>query len=180
MQKEIGVYLNGEKLLVPVSEVKASKAAGQCYIYLEDEKMLVPVTDAIYTEYMRPEWREQKRRQREQHCTVDGKRCQKDCNYCKYSPEGAALSLERLAEDLGETAPDKVDVAECCIAELLNRELYEALDELTSEDKKIIKLLFNEMSEREIAAEVGLSQKGVNKRKHRLFEFLRARLEKYI
>ena len=142
--------------------------------------MLVPVTDAIYTEYMRPEWREQKRRQREQHCTVDGKRCQKDCNYCKYSPEGAALSLERLAEDLGETAPDKVDVAECCIAELLNRELYEALDELTSEDKKIIKLLFNEMSEREIAAEVGLSQKGVNKRKHKLFEFLRARLGKYI
>ena len=180
MQKEICVYLNGKKVLVPVSEIKARKAAGQRYIYLEDERMLVPVTDAVYSEYMRPEWREQKRRQREQRCSVEGKRCQKDCNHCDYSPDGAALSLERLEEDLGKTAVDTFDVAECCIAELLNRELYEALDELTPEDKKIIKLLFNEMSEREIAAEVGLSQKGVNKRKHKLFEFLSARLEKYI
>ena len=180
MQKEICVYLNGEKLLVPVSEIKARKAAGQRYVYLEDEKMLVPVTDAIYTEYMRPEWREQKRRQREQRCTVDGKRCQKDCNHCEYRPDGAALSLERLEEDLGKTAVDTFDVAELCMAEMLNQELHEALGELTSEDKKIIKLLFNEMSEREIAAEVGLSQKGVNKRKHKLFEFLSARLEKYI
>ena len=180
MQKEICVYLNGEKLLVPVSEIKARKAAGQRYIYLEDEKMLVPVTDAVYKEYMRPDWREQKRRQREQRCTVDGKRCQKDCNYCEYSPDGAALSLERLEEDLGKMAVDKVDVAEHCMMELFYQALYDAINELTSEDKKIIKLLFNEMSEREIAAEVSLSQTGVNKRKHRLFEFLRARLEKYI
>ena len=48
------------------------------------------------------------------------------------------------------------------------------------EDKKIIKMLLNEMSEREIAAEVGLSQKGVNKHKHKIKDFLRARLEKYI
>ena len=180
MQKEIGVYLNEKKVLVPVSEIKARNAAGQRYIYLEDEKMLVPVTDPVYKEYMRPDWREQKRRQREQRCTVAAKRCQKDCNHCEYRPDGAALSLERLEEDLGKTAVDKFDVAECCLIELFKQELYEALDELTPEDKKIVKMLLNEMSEREIAAEVGLSQKGVNKHKHKIFEILRVRLEKYI
>lgn len=180
MQKKICVYFNGKKVAVPVSEIKARKAAGQRYIYLEDEKMLVPVTDAVYKEYMRPEWREQKRRQREQRCAVEGKRCQKDCNHCDYSPDGAALSLERLEEDLGKTAVDNFDIAERCMIELLYQALYEAMDELTPEDKKIIKMLSNEISERKIGAEVGLSQTGVNKHKHKIKDFLRARLEKYI
>jgi len=57
----------------------------------------------------------------------------------------------------------------------LRRELAQ-LEEL---DRTILKMFSQGISEAAIGREVGLSQKGVNKRKHRLLAALRERLEAY-
>ena len=45
---------------------------------------------------------------------------------------------------------------------------------LTAEEKELIDALFyQEMSEREYAQQIGLSQKGVNKRRHKILSKLR-------
>lgn len=61
------------------------------------------------------------------------------------------------------------------LLEALRRELAQ-LEEL---DRTILEMFSRGISEAAIGQEVGLSQKGVNKRKHRLLAALRERLEEY-
>jgi len=55
--------------------------------------------------------------------------------------------------------------------------LYAALDELDPENRRIMDLFKVGMSEREIAADIGLSQKAINKRKTKIFAHLKERLK---
>lgn len=61
------------------------------------------------------------------------------------------------------------------LLDALRRELAQ-LEEL---DQTILKMAFNGVSEAVIGREVGLSQKGVNNRKHRLLAELREQLQDY-
>ena len=144
-------------------------------IEIDGEKVVV--TEAVYREYMRPIWRENKRREREKRCKDEkGNRCTDDCSFCEKDRTGRFLSLERVIED-GYEAADTVDVTELAMNNLLIEELNAALNGLEPKDLQIAQLFGMGLSEREIAGVVGLSQKGVNKRKNRIFEQLRARLK---
>ena len=65
------------------------------------------------------------------------------------------------------------------LMQLLKIQNFSKLGELCNEDQTIIKMFSNGASEREIAAKVNLSQKGVNKRKKALFELLKNYLKDF-
>jgi len=95
------------------------------------------------------------------------------------SGQGSVLSLDKFTEDGFEVA-DPVDIAELVVDKLLLEELYAALEELDPDNRRIMELFSIGKSEREIAVDIGLSQKAINKRKTKLFSQLRERLKDFI
>ncbi len=88
------------------------------------------------------------------------------------------LSFDKLSEEGFEPA-DSLDIAELAAYHILLEQLTIALEELDPTDRKIAELFQVGLTEREIASVIGLSQKGVNKRKVKLFARLRERLKDY-
>lgn len=147
--------------------------------YLEIDGEQIPVTEEVYRAYKRPEWAEHKRQEREKRCRDEnGSRCAGDCGRCEKQRTGGTLSLERFSDE-GFDVPASFNLAELVADKLLLEQLYIALAELGPDNQKIIELFGRGKSEREIAAEIGLSQKAVNKRKTKLFEKLRERLKNF-
>ena len=121
------------------------------YIWFDGEK--VNVSEEVYRAYYRPVWREAKRRE-----------VREDMEYSLNALEDngfEAISDERLIEEIVE---DK----------LLLDMLFEALAELTEDERGLINALFCECkSERQIAAETGTPQKTINNRKKAIVKKLR-------
>jgi len=149
-----------------------------------------PVTEEVYRAYKRPAWAERKRKEREKRCRDEnGNRCTKSCRVCDLERAkkglqpiertGNTLSLDKFTEEGFEVA-DQVDLAELVADKLLFEELYAALEELDPDNRRILELFSIGKSEREIAADIGLSQKAINKRKTKLFAQLRERLKDFI
>ena len=148
--------------------------------YLEIDEQQIPVTEEVYRAYKRPAWAEKKRKEREKRCRDEyGNRCAGDCSKCDKQQTGSVLSLSRLTEEIGFEPVSSVDIAEMVADSLLLKELFEALEELDPENRKIVVLFSNGKSEREIADAIGLSQKAINKRKTKLFAQLRERFEDF-
>jgi RNA polymerase sigma factor (sigma-70 family) len=80
----------------------------------------------------------------------------------------------------GFDVADSVDLDELIADKFLFEELYAALQELDPENRRIIDLFSIGMSEREIATDIGLSQKAINKRKTKIFAQLRERLKHWV
>jgi DNA-directed RNA polymerase specialized sigma24 family protein len=156
----------------------SSEANHQRYIEIEGQQ--IPVTEEVYRAYKRPAWAEHKRKEREKRCTSEnGSRCNRDCSKCDKQRTGSVLSLDKFTEDGFEIA-EPIDLAELVADKLLLEELYAALDELDPENRRIMELFSIGKSEREIAADIGLSQKAINKRKTKLFAQLQGRLKDFI
>lgn len=154
----------------------------QLYIPINGEPILVP--DEVSRAYWRSVWAERKHKEREKRCVISNgkggtKRCMDDCSKCDKQRTGSVLSLDKFTEDGFEVA-DPVDLAELVADKLLFEELYAALEELDPDNRRIMELFSIGMSEREIAADIGLSQKAINKRKTKLFAQLRERLKHLI
>lgn len=92
-----------------------------------------------------------------------------------------AVSFEQLCEtEYGfpeETGQESLD--EILEKEELLAALRRELAKLEALDRIILQMAINGSSEAAIGRKVGLSQKGVNKRKHRLLEQLRDQLKDY-
>ena len=154
----------------------------QRYITINEQQ--IPVTEESYRAYKRPAWAERKRKEREKRCVISNgrggtKRCTDDCGKCDKQRTGSVLSLDKFTEDGFEVA-DPVDIAELVADKLLFEELYAALEELDPDNRRIMELFSIGKSEREIASDIGLSQKAINKRKTKLFAQLRERLKDFI
>lgn len=120
--------------------------------------ILIPATEEQYRAYMRPLWREDKRQQRHGADEESADRARDD------------YELEPKADyNLEETVLKK----ELLIA--LRRELA-ALQDI---ERTILLMAANGSSEAAIGKVVGLSQKAVNKRKHKLYALLQDRLKSY-
>ncbi len=151
--------------------------------HLTIEGQQIPVTEEVYRAYKQPLWAEHKRQEREKRCVIsDGKgrtkRCMEDCSKCNLQRTGSVLSLDKLTMD-GFDASDSLDIADLVTDKLLLEELFAALDELDPENRRIIELFSLGKSERDIAADIGLSQKAINKRKKKLFTELHERLKDF-
>ena len=126
----------------------------------------IPVSQELYSELMRPLWKEDKREERK----------------CKYfeSKGISEVSVEYIEEEYELDIEDKSKSTEDQIINVeLVTALYDALNMLEELDKKIMVLFSMGKSETQIASEVGLSQKGVNKRKHKAFSKLKDLLKSF-
>lgn len=149
----------------------------QFHIEIDGEQVLV--TEEIYRAYKRPLWAEHKRRERATRCrNSNGNRCMDDCSRCSRQRTGSVLSLDKLTED-GFDIADPADFPQLIEDQEVIEALHIALDELDPLDRQIVDLFSTGKSERDIAVAVGMSQKGVNRRKARIFSELRERLKSF-
>ncbi|MFO3714776.1 RNA polymerase sigma factor [Oribacterium sp. P9] len=128
--------------------------------------IMVPATEEQYYAYMRPLWREDKQNQRASKQEEAG----------KMKP----VSLDQLYEDTKyETVDPVTDVEATLMKRLLIAELHKALDELEEIDRTIMEMYSQDYTETQIGQAVGMSQRGVGKRKQRILLKLRTRLKDF-
>lgn len=120
--------------------------------------ILIPATEEQYRAYMRPLWREDKRQQRHGDAEVSADKLR---NKFELEPE-CDFDLEKI-------------VLEKEFLITLRRELA-ALQDI---DRTILTMIADGFSEAAVGESVGLSQKAVNKRKHKLYVLLQDRLKDY-
>jgi hypothetical protein len=117
--------------------------------------ILVPATEEQYLAYMRPLWRQDKQEQRTEQ----------------------PISLDKQYEETEYELPDPADLE----ADVVKRELHTVLLKIVSSmDKKnrtIVVLFSRGFTEVEIGKTIGMSQKGVNKRKKKIFLTLKTKLK---
>jgi RNA polymerase sigma factor (sigma-70 family) len=145
----------------------------QRFIEIDGEQ--IPVTEEVYRAYKRPLWAEHKRKERAKRCRDEnGFRCTKDCRTCEKTREGSVLSIDRFIDEGYEPA-DTVDMAELVADKLLLEQLVACLDDLNPDERSLVDALFyNDRTERDYAAEIGISHQAVGKRKQKVIEKLRS------
>lgn len=88
-------------------------------------------------------------------------------------------SYERLLEQDVYFVETTDSMEETAIRNIQSQQLYKALSLLTDDERDLIEqLFFEERTERDLAVEYGLSQRGINKRKQRILKHLRELLKK--
>ncbi|MDE1468877.1 RNA polymerase sigma factor [Eubacterium limosum] len=127
--------------------------------------IMVPATKEQYYEYMRPLWAEDKRRQRQELATSPDKL--------------SAVSLEELWENTEYEVADTSNLEETVIKKAMLEELHKALDELEEIDRTIAMMYSQGHTEEEIGQVIAMSQRGVNKRKKKLFVKLKSVLNDF-
>lgn len=128
--------------------------------------IMVPATEEQYYEYMRPLWREDKQNQR----------TSKQEDESKMKP----VSLDQLYEDTEYEAADQAaDIEANYMKKVLLEELHNALDELEEIDRTIMEMYSQDCTETQIGQALGMSQRGVGKRKQRILLKLRTRLKDF-
>jgi len=121
------------------------------YIIIGGEK--VPVSEEVYRAFKRPAWAERKRR------AVRAER---------------ERSLEAFTDDGLELPADQALVDEIVEDRLILDMLFEALAELTEDERDLIDALFyKDKSERQIAAETGVPRKTLAYRRDKILAKLK-------
>lgn len=89
-------------------------------------------------------------------------------------------SYERLLEEHKLPTEEQADVETIVLSRMMRQQLHEAIRDLQEEERYlIIQIFYADRSERDLAAELGISQKAVNKRRHKILEKLKKILEKF-
>ena len=118
--------------------------------------ILIPCNEEEYRAYMRPIWKDMKAEERKKRYFEENKITE--------------TSIEKLSDDYGLDIEDtSVDQDK----EILLMELKELLRTMEELDQQIVELYLSGHSEAAIGVEVGMSQKGVNKRKTKIFEIIK-------
>lgn len=130
-------------------------------------------------EIMRWFWSELKRLERPSRCRLEnGTRCSASCRNCPRQREGNPLSLDALSET-GTEAADVFSLEDHIMELELSEALADAINALGEKNRTIILLFGEGVTERAIAAKVGMSQKGVNNRIHKIIDILRESLKDF-
>ena len=120
--------------------------------------ILIPANKEQYYEFMRPLWREDKRQQR----------------------HGAdEISADKAQNDYELEVPDDFNLEEEVVKEELLAVLRHELAALQDIDRTILLMIADGASEAATGKAVGLSQKAVNKRKHKLYALLKEHLKDF-
>ena len=148
----------------------------------------VSVTEEVYKAYMQEEWRAKQSRYRSWRCR-DGKgvRCKKKCEECEFyrlgnGPTGSVLSIDQMADDEGksfEVADSRSNLELEVARSLLREAVRKAKGQLTERECEILDMFLDEHSEREMAAQLGVSNSRAHALKTALFKKLRVILAKY-
>ena len=136
----------------------------------------VEVTDEIYDAYMKGD-----RKMRYFESDLKAERFLMDENgQIKQVIPSREDSLDRLMDDNAEQFADRHESVEDMVLRRISIEwLYKALDTLTERERKLIEaIFFEEMTEREVAHSLGISQPAVHKQKNKILKKLKHFLEK--
>lgn len=157
----------------------------------------VEITDEqLYRELMRPIWREEKVLERSKKCAVSNEhgkliRCDGNCTTRPHVKSGTPLSIDAMEETGGfrstqdgvhrqqDSATYTESTEDIVMDAMLLEALWHHIGELSEENQTIIMMFSEGASEREIAEAVGMSQKGVNKRKKAILEVLKNNLQDF-
>lgn len=143
------------------SKIKTVKRGRGYKTYYYEE-----VDKDLYLKVKRPEWRHNKNRQR---------------TYQAMEKDGVQeISIEENIENFDLEIDSSVDVEEEAIKILEIEALNEALNNLNTEERKIIQLIFfEEFSERKVSEIIGTTQKTINNRKKRILKKLKSEINSY-
>ena len=135
----------------------------------------IEVTDEVYDAYMKGD-----RRMRYFESDLKTERFLMDENgQIRQVIPSREDSLDRLMDDNAEQFADRHESVEDMVLRRISIErLYKALDRLTEKERKLIEaLFFEEMTEREVAHSLGISQPAVHKQKNKILKKLKLFLE---
>ena len=140
--------------------------------YIEIDGQKIPVTEAVYRAYKRPAWKEKKRQQRQREKGTGGPDCTKAVG-------AAPLSIDRMLEDGLDIPQGGSSLEDTVIMNELIGELHKALAQLAPNDRAILDLFGDGLSDRKISAETGIPQTTVSYRRKILIKKLREQLKDY-
>ena len=120
------------------------------------------------TEILHIYWNDDQRQAREFACQHKGKaKCKGDCGNCKYKKE-RPLSIDQMEEDGVPLPVADFSVEDYALQKELLKALHTAIASFEQRDQQIINLFSQGLSSHKIAVEVGMSQKGVYDRIHKV------------
>lgn len=136
----------------------------------------IEVTDAVYDAYMKGD---RKIRYFENDLKTERVLMDTDGHIKQIIPSRED-SLDRLIDDNAEQFTDHHESVEDMVLRKISAEkLYQALAELSEKEREmIVALFFEEKTERELAAVLGISQPAVHKQKNKILKKLKTFLEK--
>ena len=163
----------------------------QYRIFLKSTHQWVPVSKAEFDNYYRDINAYRRRQQEHGRCICPPSKrylCDMDCGACPYHKGGNELSLDysvtddsgnekRWLDDLPDDKPSIQSVIED--RELLNA-LYQRLDGLDPDGRRICDLIMQGRSERDAAAELGMPRNTFVYRRDKLLAVLRESLKDFI
>lgn len=150
---------------------------------------LIEVSEDVYKAYYRPIWNTRYHAQQNGECRCTKAKlwkCDGDCIGCCYHTVGRTVSLETPigseADELtlGDTLTDDAPSSESILMdkELLDA-LYEELEHLDPEGKRICQLFMEGFSERESAKIMGMARSTFKRHWEKIRTYLQKRLEDY-
>lgn len=166
---------------MPAKRKPASKK-----VYVRQLNQWVEMDEQVYREYQNPIDAHRKKMQYHARCVCPRSRiwlCDGDCGTCEFCRCGDLVYLDVPLSEGSWTMSDLIaDEASDIEAIIQDRErlqiLFQKLDELDPEGRRICELIAEGMSEREIADAMGFkNQSSVNYRKKRVLETLREKLD---
>ena len=108
--------------------------------------------------------------------------CSGDCGTCRFKLAGKVFSLEKMIEDLGDSAEELAsdyDVEAIVEKSILLEALFDELQKLDPEGKMMCQLYMNGKSLRQIERAMNLNHKTCQNHWNKLLEDLREKLKAY-
>ena len=168
-----------------------STATNSYRIYSRSLKQWLNVSEKVYLDHTRFYGAFRKRAQFHGQCSCPRSKawlCDGDCLTCEFHTAGKQLSLDYTTEDRNgkprhpiDDLPDET-VNIPCAAEKheLKKALFEIIRKLEPENQLICRRIMERKTEREIAAELGISRSTYTYRRDKLFQKLREQLALYM
>jgi len=137
----------------------------------------IEVSDAVYEAYMKGD---RKIRYFESDLKIERVRYNPDGSIKEILPSRKD-SLERLMDDNArQFADERESVEETVLRDMAEERLHNAITRLSKEDRFLITaLFFEEKTERDVAAILGISQQAIHKRKSKILDKLKNILAKF-
>ena len=163
-----------------------SEEAGE----VKTRRVKVPTDREFYYEWYRPIWAQRKRAQTHGECLCPQSelwKCDGGCEECEFRGAGEMLSLDysytdkkgnevRPVDNLEDEREDILSILEDC--EELSC-LYQMLEELDPEGRRICELIMAGKSERSISTLLGMPRNTYVYRQNKLFKRLQEQLQDY-
>ena len=149
---------------------------------------LMPISEEVYREIFPMIWQIQKRMQRIGRCVCPKSMlwaCDADCPVCRYKADGNQVPLDTAIDDegevtIGDTLTDESPSPESiAIDQALLEMLYQELEELAPEGRRICELMMN-CSEREAAAKLNMARSTFKYQWERVKAQLRDKLKEFM